>query len=76
LRAFARRSAGKSGQLHPICTTRFIDESVLPAVAEGAARAGRRAGDIEVCMKPLIGTAPEEAALDSVIRTVRARVAF
>ena len=63
-------------RLHPICTTRFIDESVLPAVAEGTARAGRRAGEVEFCMKPLIGTAPDEAALDSVIRTVRARVAF
>ena len=63
-------------RLHPICTTRFIDESVLPAVAEGAARAGRTPSEVEVCMKPLIGTAPDEAALDPVIRTVRARVAF
>lgn len=63
-------------RLHPICTTRFIDESVLPAVAEGAARAGRSTDAVEVCMKPLIGTAADEETLDAVTRTVRARVAF
>ncbi len=63
-------------RLHPICTTRFIDESVLPAVAEGAVRAGRSTDAVEVCMKPLIGTAADEETLDAVTRTVRARVAF
>lgn len=28
-------------RLHPVCTTSFIDDGVLPAVARGAARAGR-----------------------------------
>jgi len=63
-------------RLHPVCTTKFIDEEVLPAVARGAARAGRRVDDVEICLKPLIGTAPDAARLERVIRTVRARVAF
>jgi probable F420-dependent oxidoreductase len=63
-------------RLHPICTERFIDESVKPALAAGAARGGRDVGAVEVCMKPLVGTAADEAALERVTRTVRARVAF
>ncbi len=63
-------------RLHPVCTARFIDEEVLPAVAKGAARAGRDVGEVEICMKPLIGTAPDERTLERVAETVRARVAF
>ena len=63
-------------RLHPVCTSRFIDEEVLPNLARGAARANRDVDDVEVCMKPLIGTAPDAAQLGRVINTVRARVAF
>jgi probable F420-dependent oxidoreductase len=63
-------------RLHPVCTPSFIDDQVVPAVAKGAARVGRSLEEIEVCMKPLIGTAPDEQTLRSVAETVRARVAF
>ncbi len=63
-------------RLHPVCTPRFIDEEVLPNVARGAARSNRDVDEVEICMKPLIGTAPNDDALERVIRTVRARVAF
>ncbi len=63
-------------RLHPVCTPRFIDEAVLPALARGAARSNRDVDEVEVCMKPLVGTAADEAALAKVAETVRARVAF
>ncbi|HWL45195.1 MAG TPA: TIGR03617 family F420-dependent LLM class oxidoreductase [Ilumatobacter sp.] len=63
-------------RLHPVCNERYIDEIVLPAVVNGAARSGRDVRGFEVCMKPLIGTAPDAAALAKVAETVRARVAF
>jgi len=63
-------------RLHPVCTPRFIGEEVLPSVAKGAARAGRDVDDIEVCLKPLIGAAPDDASLARVTETVRERVAF
>lgn len=63
-------------RLHPICSPRFIDEAILPAVARGAARSGRAPSDVEVCMKPLVGTAPDEASLVAVTEVVRSRVAF
>jgi probable F420-dependent oxidoreductase len=61
---------------HPVCTPRYIREVMLPAVAAGAARAGRDPGRIAVAMKPLICAAPDEAALALKARDVRARVAF
>ncbi|MEM7339305.1 MAG: TIGR03617 family F420-dependent LLM class oxidoreductase [Actinomycetota bacterium] len=63
-------------RLHPVCTPRFIDEKVLPAMAVGAARADRSVDEVEVCLKPLVGTAPDDATLARVAETVRARVAF
>jgi len=63
-------------RLHPVCTPQFIDEEVHPHIARGAARTGRSADDVEVCMKPLIGTAADAATLERVTDTVRARVAF
>jgi probable F420-dependent oxidoreductase len=63
-------------RLHPICTTRFIDERVKPAVERGAVTAGRDFSEIEFCMKPLVATAPDEATLTRVSEIVRARVAF
>ena len=49
---------------------------MLPAVAKGAAKAGRNAKDIAVCMKPFVATAPDEATLRERMQTVRARLAF
>lgn len=63
-------------RLHPVCTPEFIDAEVLPNLARGATRADRNVDDVEVCMKPLIGTARDDASLQKVIDTVRARVAF
>jgi len=66
-------------RLHPVCNEKYIDEVVLPSVARGAARGGRSIGPgsgFEVCMKPLVGTAPDTARLAKVAETVRARVAF
>ncbi|MCL4120202.1 UNVERIFIED_CONTAM: hypothetical protein GTU68_022976 [Idotea baltica] len=63
-------------RLHPVCTPRFIDEQVHPNVARGAARSGRDSSEVEVCMKPLVGTAATDEQLAIVTETVRARVAF
>lgn len=63
-------------RLHPVCTPAYIDAAVMPALANGALRSDRSVDAIEVCMKPLIGTAPDERQLERVIETVRARVAF
>jgi len=61
---------------HPVCTPSYISEVMLPAVARGAARAGRDPAGFTVAHKPLVATAPDEEALAERVRDVRARVAF
>ena len=61
---------------HPVCTPRYIREVMLPAAAEGAARAGREMSRLSIAMKPLICTAPDKATLAMRLKDVRARVAF
>jgi probable F420-dependent oxidoreductase len=63
-------------RLHPVVTAKYIDEEVVPNLARGAARSGRDPGAVEICMKPLIGTAPDEERLAPVVAIVRERVAF
>ncbi len=63
-------------RLHPVCTAKYIDEEVLPNVARGAARGDRHTDEVEICMKPLVGTAPTAERLAPVTETVRARVSF
>ncbi len=63
-------------RLHPVCTAKYIDDHVVPALDRGAARAGRHRRDVEICMKPLVATAPDEASLIDVVATVRERVGF
>ncbi|MEA3218397.1 MAG: hypothetical protein QOJ19_4553, partial [Acidimicrobiia bacterium] len=61
---------------HPVCTSSYISEVMLPAVAKGAARAGRSVEHFQVAHKPLIATAPTPEMLEERVRDVRARVAF
>jgi alkanesulfonate monooxygenase SsuD/methylene tetrahydromethanopterin reductase-like flavin-dependent oxidoreductase (luciferase family) len=61
---------------HPVCTPKYIEEVMLPAVRRGAAKAGRSLDRFSVSIKPLVATAPDEKALEKAVRDVRARVAF
>ncbi len=61
---------------HPICTTKYIAEVMLPSIREGAAKAGRDLTGFDIVPSPLIATGPNRAAVEERIRDVRARVAF
>lgn len=61
---------------HPVCTPKYIEEVMLPAVRKGAAKTGRSLDSFQVAIKPLIATAPDAKALEPKVRDVRARVAF
>jgi probable F420-dependent oxidoreductase len=61
---------------HPVCTPSYIRNVMLPAVRDGAAKSGRSLHGFRVAMKPLVATAPTEAALQPKIRDARARIAF
>lgn len=61
---------------HPVCTRKYIEEVMLPAVRRGAAKTSRQLDGFAVCIKPLVATAPDAAGLERAIRTIRARIAF
>ena len=63
-------------RLHPVCTPSYIEKVMLPAVREGAARAGRTLANFQTCMKPLVAAAATEAELVPKIRDTRARISF
>jgi probable F420-dependent oxidoreductase len=61
---------------HPVCTPKYIEEVMLPSVRKGAAKVSRKLDHFDVCIKPLVATAPTEQTLEKVIGDVRARIAF
>jgi alkanesulfonate monooxygenase SsuD/methylene tetrahydromethanopterin reductase-like flavin-dependent oxidoreductase (luciferase family) len=61
---------------HPVCTPSYIEKVMLPAVRAGAVKAGRSLDRFQVCMKPLVATAANEAELAPKVRDARARIAF
>ena len=61
---------------HPICTRKYLDDVLVPAVAAGARQAGRPSEQVEVCASPLIVTAPDDESLEQRLSDVRARIAF
>ena len=73
------RTAGEVAdgiRLHPVCTPSYIEQVMLPAVREGAARTGRSLAGFQTCMKPLVAVAANEAELVPKIRDTRARISF
>jgi len=61
---------------HPVCTARYLREVLLPAVAEGAKRAGRSPGEIAVIGAPVVVTGRDEAELAHERRLLKRRVSF
>lgn len=56
-------------RLHPVCSARYIEEVVNPALA------GRQPG-FEICLKPLIATARDDETLQQRKEIARQRLAF
>jgi len=63
-------------RVHPICTPHYLQEVILPAVQQGAARRGRTLSTFEIAVKPLVATAPDAASLAVKVAELRGRVAF
>jgi probable F420-dependent oxidoreductase len=56
--------------VHPFHTTSYLQEALLPAIEEGAARSGRSRSDIAISATAFVVTTPEEELF------VRAQIAF
>jgi probable F420-dependent oxidoreductase len=63
-------------RLHPIATFRFTREVVLPAIAEGAEKAGRDFGDIDVIGAPFLALARDEKGVEEAKRDLKQHISF
>ena len=61
---------------HPICTRRYLEEVLCPAVERGRQEAGRSPSPFEVVASPLIATGPDQATVERRVADVRARISF
>jgi probable F420-dependent oxidoreductase len=62
--------------VHPVNSRRSLLELTLPAIASGAARAGRSVDDIEIVCVTIVVTGRNEAELERSREAVRAQLAF
>jgi probable F420-dependent oxidoreductase len=82
LAAVNDRMSGLAGELcdgvfaHPVCTARYIQEVMLPAVAAGARKRGRSLAEIDVIGAPIIVTGRTREELDAEKRLLKQRIAF
>jgi probable F420-dependent oxidoreductase len=61
---------------HPVCTAKYVQEVMLPAVEAGARRAGRTLDDVEIIGAPIIVTGRTKEELDAERALLKRRVAF
>ena len=61
---------------HPICTRRYLEEVLVPALETGKRQADRTETAIDVCASPLIVTGRDDSSVERRMSDVRARIAF
>lgn len=62
--------------LHPFCTPRYIEQTVLPMVAAGLTKGGRSREHFAIVGGGYIATGADQQSLDEVIEWVRTRIGF
>jgi probable F420-dependent oxidoreductase len=63
-------------RLHPISTFRHTREVILPAIAEGAHKAGRSPSEIDLIAAPFLATGRDEAEVEKAKQALKQRIAF
>lgn len=63
-------------RLHPIATFRFTKEVLVPAIADGAEKAGRPPSEIELVGAPFLALADDEAGLDAARLDLKQQISF
>lgn len=61
---------------HPFHTRRYLQEVVLPAIADGAKSAGRSRADLQVSSAIFVATGADQAQFDASLAAVRQQVSF
>src|SRR2546430_10473109 len=63
-------------KLHGFCTRKYIEDAVMPRLAEGLAKAGRQRENYEISGGGFLATGPDDATVARMLEWVRERVAF
>jgi probable F420-dependent oxidoreductase len=63
-------------KLHGFCTRRYLEEAVMPRLAAGLAKPGRRRANFEISGGGFLATGPDDATVARMFEWVRQRVAF
>ncbi|MGE0483700.1 MAG: TIGR03617 family F420-dependent LLM class oxidoreductase [Gammaproteobacteria bacterium] len=62
--------------LHPFCTRPYVEQTVLPALAAGFARSGRKREDFEIIGGGFVATGADDAEVQANAEWVRQRIGF
>ncbi len=76
---YSLRLAGEvadGARLHPFCTRKYLEEAVLPRLAEGIMKSGRAQENFEITGGGFIATGKDAEAVSKAVEWVRMRVAF
>ncbi|MGD9764373.1 MAG: TIGR03617 family F420-dependent LLM class oxidoreductase [Candidatus Binatia bacterium] len=63
-------------RLHPFCTRLYLEKTILPNIAAGALKSGRRVEDVELAGGGFIATGADDGAVEQRIQAVRRQIAF
>ncbi len=63
-------------RLHPISTFRHTRDVIVPAIADGARRAGRSPAQIELIAAPFLATGRNDAEVETAKQALKQRIAF
>jgi len=63
-------------RLHNFCTRKYLDDVILPNIARGAVKAGRRLEDVELSGSGFIATGPDDQSVQKQVENIRRQVSF
>jgi probable F420-dependent oxidoreductase len=61
---------------HPICTAKYMNEVLIPAVAAGAHKAGRQPSDVKILVSPMVATGKDATEVERKKVFVKQRLGF
>lgn len=63
-------------RLHPFCTRKYMEETIVPRIDRGLANVGRSRETFEVSGGGFIATGPDDETVDKIAEWVRYRIGF
>jgi len=61
---------------HPICTPKYMRETIVPAIEAGTKKAGRSASDVAMLLSPMIVTGANQQEIERMKPFVKQRLGF